>query len=229
MRDLVTMCFTIGLRPDLLRQTLESLGDLRALPALAVNDFGDDEASAVFRELCPHGRIVGPGHHLGHHPAVDAMYAQVATPFIFHNEDDWGFERTDFLPDALRLLNAEPALTQVCFRHSDDMPMPSEDRAKIVTEIRDGIAYQRLDATHRQWHGYTFNPHLIRRSEWERVGGYAQFAKERHLSRHLRAQGRYTAFLLPGACHHIGGNDRSTVQEKVTALKKFKNWLRGQP
>lgn len=227
MRDDITLCFTIGKRPDLLRRTLETLGPLCDLPALAINDFGDAETSAVFLELCPQGRIVGPGHHLGHHPAVDAMYAEVTTPYIFHNEDDWAFERTDFLTDAVTLLEAEPALSQVCVRHSTDMVLTPEDRRKIVTETRAGIGYERLDALHRQWHSYTFNPHVVRRSLWVDLGGYAAFAKERHLSRHLRAQGLHTAFLLPGACRHIG-DLRSVVPQKVTTFKRFKNWVRGR-
>ena len=227
MHSDITLCLTIGRRPDLLRRTLASLGDLRNLPALAINDFGDAETSAVFTDMCPQGRIVGPGHHLGHHPAVDAMYAEVTTPFIFHNEDDWGFERTDFLDDALTLLAAEPALTQVCFRHSSDMQPSDADRRKILTETRAGVRYERLDGLHPQWHGYTFNPHLIRRSLWQELGGYAQFRKERHLSRFLRRDGRHTAFLLPGACHHIG-EQRGVVAPRVTRFKKLKTWLRGR-
>lgn len=224
--DTITHCLTIGRRPDLLRRTLDSLGPLKAMQTLAINDFGDEETSAVLRELCPNGRIVGPGHHLGHHPAIDAMYAEVKTPYIFHDEDDWGFERLDFLDDALRLLQAEPKISVVCFRATGDMPLSDADRAKIVTEERAGIRYERLDALHEQWHGYTFNPHLARRSLWQSLGGYAKWEKERHLSRFLRKDGYYVAFMLPPACRHIG-DGRSTIAKKPTAFKKFKNWLRG--
>lgn len=228
-QDRITHCLTIGRRPDLLRQTLASLGPLRDLPTLAINDFGDEASTAVLRECCPQGRMTGPGHHLGHHPAVDAMYAEVRTPYIFHDEDDWHFSRTDFLGAALRLLEAEPAISVVCLRATLDMPLDPADRAKIVTEARAGIRYERLDALHPQWHGFTFNPHLVRRTMWEELGGYARFAKERHLSRHLRAQGRHVAFLLPEACRHIG-EGRSTVWQKPDGsgtLARIRTWLRG--
>ena len=225
MQDRITHCLTIGRRPDLLRQTLDSIGPLRALSTLAINDFGDEETSAVLRKLCPNGRIVGPGHHLGHHPAVDAMYTEVQTPYILHGEDDWCFSRTDFLADALRLLEAEPLISVVCFRATLDIPLSDKDRAKIVTEARAGIRYERLDALHPQWYGYSFNPHLARRSMWQERGGFSQFEKERHLSRHLRARGQYVAFLLPKACRHIG-EGRSTVWGKPSRFRKFKNWLR---
>lgn len=42
MNDAITVCMTMGRRPDLLRQTFESLGaELDGLPVLAINDFGD--------------------------------------------------------------------------------------------------------------------------------------------------------------------------------------------
>ena len=50
--NLVTACITMGRRPQLLRETLRSLLPLlSSMPVLAVNDFGDDETNAVFREL----------------------------------------------------------------------------------------------------------------------------------------------------------------------------------
>jgi len=55
----VTICITMGLRPDLLRQNLESLHPLIAeLPVLAVNDFGDTETNQAFADICPAGELV---------------------------------------------------------------------------------------------------------------------------------------------------------------------------
>jgi len=226
-QHLTTHCLTIGRRPDLLALTLGSLRSLPPMPTLAINDFGDTETNEVFSACCPDGRLVGPGHRLGHHGAVDELYRYVETPFIFHNEDDWGFGRTDFLADALQLLEADPSISCVCLRDTDDMPMDAADRSKIKPQEVSGISYQRLDALHRQWHGFTFNPHIIRKSIWEEVGGYSSFEKERHLSRYLRAQGRYVAFLLPAGCVHIG-DGRSTHLKPPTRFKRFKNWLRGR-
>lgn len=227
MSDQITHCLTIGRRPALLAQTLASLPpEIAALPTLAVNDFGDAETSAVFRAAMPVGRIVGPGHHLGHHGAVDAMYTEVTTPFVLHGEDDWAFTRGGVLAPALQLLR-DPAISVVCLRDLDDIPLPEADRARIVTETRDGIRFARLDGLHPQWHGFTFNPHLARLSLWQGLGGFSSFAKERHISRHLRAKGQYVAFLCPGACHHIG-EDASVAHPPPGAFKRFKTWLRGR-
>lgn len=106
------------------------------------------------------------------------------------------------------------------------MFLSDSDRALIMTEVRSGISFERLDALHKEWHGYTFNPHLAPKSLWQQLGGFTQFAKERHVSRFLRAKGQYVAHILPEACRHIG-EGRSTTGRPITRVKRFKNWLRG--
>ena len=226
--DLVTICITMGLRPDVLQQTLESLGpELRKLPIIGINDFGDAETSAVFDRLCPHGQRIDLGKQVGHHPAVDAMYAKVRTPYVFHMEDDWEFTRHDFLDDALRLLEAHPDVSSVCFRDTDNFFIEDAARAQIVKEDCAGVSYARMDALSPKWYGYTFNPHLAPLSLWKEVGGFSGFKRESHISRHLRKQGKFTAFLKPGACQHIGFV--SVAHKPPSAFKRFKNWLRGRP
>lgn len=224
--DQITHCMTIGRRPDLLRQTLSTLETLPQIPTLAINDFGDPETNAALADVAPWARLVGPGHQLGHHRAVDALYAHVTTPFIFHNEDDWAFHRTDFLPQALDLLQSDPKIACVCLRATQDIPAIDAQRDQISDHVSGGIRYQRLDHLHPQWYGFTFNPHLSRKSLWADLGGYASFEKERHISRHLKAEGYFAAYMLPPACSHIG-EGRSAFQKPPGLLKKLKGLLRG--
>lgn len=224
----VTICITMGLRPYLLEKTLQSLSpELASLPIIGINDFGDAETSAMFKKKCPNGMLVDLGKRVGHHPAVDAMYERVETPYIFHMEDDWEFTDTDFLDDCLRLLNINDKAVSVCLRKLSDFPHTDKERALVKTEVLEGLSYNRLDGLHKQWHGYTFNPHIARKSLWEDLGGFSQFEKERYISRHLRGQGLYTAFLEPGKCRHIG-DGFSVAQAPPTRFKRFKNWLRGR-
>ena len=226
LEEQITLCLTIGRRPDLLRQTLKSLASLPQIPIIAVNDFGDQETNSIFQEMCPHGKLISLEQHLGHHEAVDLMYAEVNTPYIFHCEDDWHFTRTDFLEDALALLQSDSPITCVCFRATQDIPLSTTDRALVATEMRGGIMTQRMDAVHDQWHGFSFNPHLAKKHLWEALGGFSQFKKERHISRFLRSKGRYVVFLEPEACRHIGENRSNTVRRN-TPLRRFKKWVRG--
>ena len=71
---------------------------------IAINDFRDEETNQVFRELCPHGTLIVQKKQVGHHRAVDLMYAQVKTPYIFHCEDDWQFDQPLQLDKYIELL-----------------------------------------------------------------------------------------------------------------------------
>lgn len=224
----ITLCITMGRRPDLLRKTLLSLGDmLESMPILAINDFGDAETNNTFADICPLGKRVDNVRQVGHHPAIDAMYECVSTPYVFHCEDDWLFDSSAFLDAALRLLEEDPLIVSVCLRKLSDIPLTTNEIFKVRHVTQAGIAYHRLDKVHDQWHAFTFNPHLIRTQLWAELGGYSRFKRERHISRYLLGQGRFVAYLDPGACHHIGENASVSAPKKLL-VRRFKRWLRGQ-
>ena len=205
MSGQITICMTMGLRPDYLEQTIESLGpQMRLLPIVAINDFGDEPTNRMFDRLCPHGRRIDLGGRVGHHPAVDAMYEAVDTPYIFHIEDDWEFARSDFLPEAIALLDSDPTMTSVCVRELEDMPMEPDRAARVQYEEVGGVSYALMTRVHMRWYGFTFNPHVIRRKTWQELGGYSRFNREKDISRHMREAGRHVGYLEDGGCRHIG-------------------------
>lgn len=224
MNSLITLCLTIGRRPDLLKQTLESLlpkGEFAQI--IAINDFRDEETNEVFRSLCPSGILISLDSQLGHHRAVDVMYEKVRTPFVLHCEDDWLFNRDLKISESIQLLNALPEVSMVCVRDYSDFGHDAADVAKTFVQESTGISYRRLDKTHDQWHGYTFNPHIASIDLWKKIGPFAQFKKERHVSRALRKLGQYVAYLEPGACHHIGELDSvsNPPRERNEGVKNF--------
>jgi hypothetical protein len=224
----VTFCFTIGLRPDHLARTLASLAPIMAqATVLAVNDFGDAPTNTAFARGCPHGILVQTTPKIGQHAAVDAMYRRVTTPFVFHCEDDWMFDRNDIVPSALALLATDAAMSGVGFRHMSDFPAEIGQSPSIRRTTAAGVQHLRLDDLHDQWYGYSFNPHLARLATWQQTGGFAQFKKERHISRYLRARGQHIAFLDPGACHHIG-DDISVTVRKIGLATRLKQWIRNR-
>ena len=229
MRHDITLCLTIGLRPDLLAQTLESLGRWHRFEhVMAINDFRDEATNQMFQRLCPHGQLICLDARVGHHKAVDAMYAQVQTPYVLHCEDDWGFDRAIDIDGAIDVLNTHAHFSQVCLRKLSDFGMTQADEAKIPRQQHGALTLARQDGLHPQWHGYTFNPHIAPLALWRSLGGFAGFNKERHISRTLRAQGRVTAYLEPGACAHLGdaqsvsmgGNKPSLVQRLREAIRR---------
>ena len=222
----ITLCITMGKRPELLKQTLESLFQFYAFEhVIAVNDFGDEATSEVFKRICPHGQLLHLEQQQGHHPAVDLMYAQVTTPYVFHCEDDWLFTSAPNLQQAKSLLDL-PSVTVVCFRSVNTIPFESQEQQRIQLCEHQGIQFYRLDRLNSQWHGYTFNPHLAKLNLWQNNGGFSQYRKERHISRHLRAQGKYVVMECPGSCHHIGDGVSVSHENHNQKPSRWKKWRR---
>ena len=219
----LTMTLTIGGRQKELERSLGSI-DCQAKFArvIAANDFLDAESSAVFKKFYPEGDLIVPEKHQGHHAMMDALYKDIETPYIFHTEDDWLFDAPLDFQHAKKILESDQKIISVCFRKISDFNFSREEEDKIIFHHGDGISYARLDALHTQWHGYTFNPHLIRRSTLDEIGLFSFYKKERHISRKLRSQGNFVAFINPGACHHI---DEISVANPP-GQNKFKKFLR---
>ena len=219
----VTLCLTIGKRPDLLKRTLDSLlHRIEFSKIIAINDFRDEATNAMFKAICPDGHLISLDHQLGHHAAVDFMYARVNTPYVFHCEDDWLFDTSIDLNSTIKLLESDPCISQVCLRKISDFNFLESDQTRILEVPHTNGPYFRLDPLHPQWHGYTFNPHLAKIDMWKTLGGFHRFKKERHVSRHLRSEGRFSAYISPGSCQHIG--ELQSVSSSAANPIGFRLW-----
>lgn len=204
----ISLCLTIGRRPTLLKETLNSLlyrEDFQQI--IAINDFRDQETNDVFKELCPTGILINLNDQIGHHRAVDLMYSKVSSPYILHCEDDWLFTSDPMLDQSIKLLQANKNIGSVCLRKIEDFNLNEDQKFKTINQQLGDVNFCRLDGTHEQWHGFTFNPHVTSLSQWEEFGPYSAFKKERHISRKLRSSGTFVAYLQPGSCVHIGMDD----------------------
>ncbi len=228
----VTLCITMGRRPALLTRTLKTLlAHNRFDDIVAVNDFNDAPTNAAYRALCPQGRLISPEQKLGHHGAVDAMYATVTTPYVFHCEDDWGFEPRPLLADCFALLDAAPDANSVCVRSVGDCR-----RIWNLSETRTtqaGLAYRVFNEQEVDWGGFAFNPNLQPLSLWREHGPWSRYPQEVHISRALKALGQTVVYATPGFCRHIG---KSASVSRMTPLERWKRsfqkrWpdLFGQP
>jgi hypothetical protein len=218
----VTLCMTMGNRPDLLDATLRSLLTLHSFKHIvAINDFGDEASNAVFRRHCPNGLLVAVATGNGHHKAIDLLYAHVKTPHIFHIEDDWLFTAPIPFAAIFESLATHPDISQVCVRDLQDFVR--DDLATPPQRVPNcNLPLFKLTAIHDQWYGYTFNPHVITTRLVKSLSPYSAHRKERHISRALRQNGLYTAFLNPGGCTHLGDENSVTamVENRRTGWKK---------
>lgn len=225
----ITLTLTIGRRPDLLAQTLDSLlSKVNFSQIVAINDFSDDATNQVFRKICSNGQLISLGSPLGHHAAIDRLYRDLRTPYVFHCEDDWQFETKPDLQSAITLLSTDQKISSVCFRQIEDFGLQPDVLENLPTVRSGTIEYKRLDRLHEQWHGYTFNPHLITLNALTNIGAFSKFKKERHISRFLRQQGLHVAYLHPGSCRHIGADCSVSIRVTPTQklIRQFKQWIR---
>lgn len=221
----VTLCLTIGKRPNELRESLGSLlSKLDFKKIIAINDFGDDETNQVFKELCPTGELISLGYNLGHHKAIDLMYSKIQTPYIFHSEDDWLFDALPNFNQLIELLESHQKIVSVCFRKISDFSFSDDELNKIEYINLNGIDIADLTPLHDQWYGYSFNPHLIKKSVYDELAPFDNYKKERHLSRIFRGQGRYVVFFKQGYCHHIGFESIANPP-KITLWQKIRGKL----
>jgi hypothetical protein len=142
---------------------------------------------------------------------------------VLHCEDDWLFDRLDFIEPSLTLIELNNNISGVCVRKLSDFAHTKEQHSKIKFFDCGGASFARLDKTHPQWHSFSFNPHIAPVSIWKNLGGLSRFKKERHVSRTLRSQGMYFAYWQPGACIHTGFDQSVSIQPDTGVLQHLKH------
>lgn len=227
VQEKITLCLTMGGRPDLLRKSLESLcKQWKFKKVVAVNDFSDPLCDAVFKEFFPEGVLLSDQEKRGHHGAVDWLYESVDTEFVFHTEDDWTFRDGVRLDIIQNFLSQQPAAISFCFRKiSSFLPDDLVNQAK--KRGHSDMEYYDISELHPQWYSYTFNPHLIRTEHLRKIGSFQNYKKERHISLAMKKQGFFVAYAADAFCEHIG-DGRSLANPIANQLKSpIKRWLKG--
>lgn len=200
---LITCVLTSCGRWDFLAQSIDTFLTYHE-PArfILIEDSADRAFAERIRQRWPHIEVVLNEPRLGQMPAIDKAYGMVTTPYIVHLEDDWVFTGAMDVDDARAVLDEMTSVVAVCFSVFERLKL----RQRIFrTTFRHGPhAYARMDRAHRDWHGYSFYPTLLRRSTWLEHGPYVPFGNERTISRHMKDQGKGLVYQLPGVGIHVG-------------------------
>ena len=168
----VTVVLTSYNRPDLLEKTLDSFFEHNTYPIERFLILEDSECDRCIDFV--HDRYDFPIEVIYNNPrrhqvrSVDYGYSLVDTPWIFHMEEDWEFLRGEFIEDSIKIMEADPNIITVWLRGLDDQTLnhpyyPQRyivDGVEVVQVMFDGV-----------WGGFTFNPSLKRRSDWEELPG----------------------------------------------------------
>ena len=174
----VTVVITSCGRQDLLAQTLDSFLEWNTYPvaAVIVIEDGPPERNRALEERYRHQRFawLSTGARVGQIAAIDMAYAAVATDYIFHCEDDWIFVAPGFIEASIAVLESNPAILQVWIRSlSDTNGHPVSD----LLLVADDIPYRLLQPDYHSdewgtWHGFSLNPGLRRRRDYELIGSF---------------------------------------------------------
>lgn len=205
----VTVCLTACGRPDLLERTLEAFFKFNTYPLagfIIYEDSGTDCNAALrdkYSDIVWLERPIRVGQIL----AIDTMYKEVKTPWIFHMEEDWEFYRSGFIEASMEILEKEPKFITVWLREMED----TNQHPVIKTDLGYGI----MKTGHGMWQGFTFNPGLRRLKDWEDINGYARYTvfnrkrpwlSEAAIGQLYASLGFRAVILNQGYVRHIGAD-----------------------
>lgn len=203
----VTLIITSCNRPDLLERTLSSFYehlDFHLSDAIVYEDSGltgvNDRVKGIFRKV----RFIEPGKRTGQIVAQDTLLSEVKTPYVLTWEEDWQTYKSGYFEKALDIMEANPKVLQVLFRH----PMDNNGHPTLP-----GGATFRYLSTSYHWKGFSFSPSLKRISDYKLIGSYGEHttfnpadpsASEKAIGSLYWQMGYRAAILKEGYVRHIG-------------------------
>ncbi len=222
-----TLVVTSCGRFDLLKRTLESFDRFNTAPIREVfitEDSGNDSV----RDCLPsgwaaHTRFWINRPALGQLASIDAAYGAVATPYIFHCEDDWEFYRPGFLEESKLLLEHEPQALQIWLRSlAHDLALHSPYVSAGDRRVHEGVAYYTVVSSKPDWQGFSFNPGLRRLADYALAAPYAAKEGEKRLSRFYAERQRHALILENDAVLHTGWGEHVTTGDETRTKHRRK-------
>jgi len=166
----ITVVVTSCNRHDLLARTLASFLDHeteRRVARIIVAEDGNADPKQVCQRFG--AEYFCTGERVGQIRLIDAAYARVTTPFIFHLEDDWEFYRSGFMERSRAILETDPLTLNVWLRAWND----TSGHPLSFSAPDESLGILAFDFCNC-WSGFTFSPGLRRLAEYKRMGnGYA--------------------------------------------------------
>ena len=219
-------------RFDLLRRSVESLlrfADVRPMQFIVVEDSGDEKVREVLAEFDYPFEIIirepgivpnapyGQGH-ARQAAAIDAGYARVKTPLVFHMQDDWLFFRTEFIRESAVVLRKFPKVSYVALRGRRDI----EGYPNLPYQEEDGVMFYIIDPKIVRTHfGIGYNPGLRRMSDYRRIAPVADIGNEGMVGMVFQMFGFYEAALEIPAVLHLGWGRRTLKKNRPKTIAEW--------
>lgn len=204
----ITFVLTSCGRFDLLAETLRTFLACNTAPVaryVVVEDSGDASVRDVVAGLGVPVDVIVNEARRGQVASIDLAYRTVATPYIFHCEDDWRFFRSGFVEESRTVLEGDAAISLVNGRRFGQNASFDAEHGDAPLRRVGGVAV-RVPSIHASevWGGYGFNPGLRRLADYRRIGSFAGRGHEKHVSMWFKRQGMGTASLADPAYETIG-------------------------
>ena len=207
-----TLAVTSCDRHDLLGRTLESFFDHADVLPSHVIVLEDSPTPVPYKGFPIHTEFWQNDSRLGQIKSCDRLMGMVETEWVFWCEDDWLFKEGDFIQPSYDILNQYPEIVMVGLRgHAWNHPLRTyADWPFLIAE----------PGWNQGWGGMAFNPGLRRKSDYLKMGPYAQVGtamyacqSELALSKQYLAAGYRIADLGRPIIEHLG-HGRSKTKEQ---------------
>lgn len=173
----VTLVITSCNRQDLLETTLKSFfkfNTYKIEKIIIIEDSGIqgciDEAIKNIPENIEK-KIIYNETNIGQIKSIDIAYSYVETEYIFHCEDDWEFYDYGFIEISLDIIEQDKNIMCVWLREYKNFSVIRNGH-RINEKIINNK--YRLLGTIGVWRGFTFNPALRRKKDYDIVKPYAK-------------------------------------------------------
>jgi hypothetical protein len=209
----VTVTLTTCGRIDLLKRTIESFLKTNTYEIdeyLIINDnpLHGDEVREIFKNIDNCSLFLNT-ENVGQKRCLDTIFTEAKNEYIFHLEDDWMFDASNYyIEKSLNLLASLNDIHQVWVRHEYDTPHKTTGDIISTKDIQFKVMDSNFNG---HWNGYSWNPGLRRKSDYLKMfpNGISQFKDELQCALHTRNFNYKAVMLQPTSCYHIG-YDRST-------------------
>lgn len=207
----VTIVITSCDRFDLLKKTLTSL-DINNTYKIKEVIITEDSGNENIKQCIPahwNCRILINNPKLGQLKSIDLAYSFVTTPYIFHCEDDWMFYRKGFIEDSLEVLNSNENILQVWLRDfTEDISKCYSFHSISNPKTINDITYFKLESCNPNWKGFSLNPGLRRKSDYEKEAPFYRnkpaIDTESEISIAYFNMGMFSVILEKSAVYHLG-------------------------
>jgi hypothetical protein len=201
--DHVTVCITSCGRLDLLAQTLAQFRAFNVGGRFIISeDSTNPDVIAEVKARYPFALVLSDDERFGIMRSIDRLYTHVSTPYIFHLEDDWGFDGPVHWQACIDVLDSHAHISNVCVRRFDEVKKKYRKRSTPLHQSGDLFHVMNINA-HPEFFSWSPNPGLIKYELYERYKPFARVMPDQ-MSGVMKKDGLCMAYCEDGVAYHIG-------------------------